>query len=71
MTYLRITIRRLRNAFDFLVDLSSEFQVILFTCHMHQVEVIKEIAESKGFEVLSDQIGEFEVLTMDKRITDN
>jgi len=58
---------RLRNALDFLVDLSSEFQVILFTCHKEQVNLIKEIAELKGFEVSSDRVGEFEIVIAEPR----
>jgi len=53
---------RLEKALDFLTELAQKFQVIFFTCHKEQVHSLIELANKKGLNITSKDVGEFKLM---------
>jgi uncharacterized protein YhaN len=54
---------RLQGAMRFLMELSRSGQVILFTCHRHQVETLEALCRNEGVEIRGADVGPFRIAT--------
>lgn len=60
---------RLENGLKLLVELSSKYQIIFFTCHKNQIDKLQEIITQKKlqFQVINEEIGEFKIMKITQK----
>lgn len=61
--------QRLENGLKLLVELSSKYQIIFFTCHKNQIDKLQEIITQKKlqFQVINEEIGEFKIMKITQK----
>ncbi|MBE8540173.1 AAA family ATPase [Geoglobus acetivorans] len=48
--------QRLENGLKLLIDLSAKYQVIFFTCHKYQVDLLEKIATERGLQMSNEDV---------------